>query len=156
MRVLLVHPEDLPTVGEWSVYRWDLVIDMGWAGSSQYAVWSEKLNCPTRGLYSFAEWHEGVRRIREIRHAGSDCLVDAGGIDWGELLAPMCFQGIYEFLLLLQIAGEIQSPAEGRSTRPYSLGDTLGNLVGVNVVPFISQAPPVSAWVRRYTKALRP
>lgn len=155
MRVLLVHPEDSPTAGEWSGSRWDLVVDMGWAGSSQYAVWSEKLNCPTRGLYSFVEWHEGVRRIREICHAGSDCLVDAEGIDWWELLAPMCFQGIYEFLLLLKISGEIQSPAEVRITRPYSLADTLGKLLGVNVVPFIKQARPVSAWVRRYTKALR-
>src|ERR1700686_5447785 len=155
MRVLLVHPEDSPTAGEWSGSRWDLVVDLGWAGTSEYAIWSEKFSCPTRALYSFSEWHEGVRRIREISHAGSDCLVDAEGIDWWELFAPTCFQGIYEFLLLLKIAGEIQSPAEVRVTRPHSLADTLGKLVGVNVVPFIKHAPPVSAWVRRYTKALR-
>ena len=155
MRVLLVHPEDSPTAGEWSGSRWDLVVDLGWAGTSEYAIWSEKLSCPTRGLYSFSEWHEGVRRIREISHAGSDCLVDAEGIDWWELFSPTCFQGIYEFLLLLKIAGEIQPPAELRVTRPHGLADTLGKLVGVNVVPFIKQARPVSAWVRRYTKALR-
>jgi hypothetical protein len=156
MRVLLVHPEDSPTAGEWSGSRWDLVVDLGWAGTSQYAVWSEKLRCPTRGLYGFSEWHEGVRRIREISHAGSDCLVDAEGIDWWELFAaPTCFQGIYEFLLLLKIAGEIQTPAEVRVTRPHSLADTLGKLLSVDVVPFIKQARPVSAWVRRYTKALR-
>jgi hypothetical protein len=155
MRVLLVHPEDSPTAGEWSGSRWDLVVDLGWAGTSEYAIWSEKLSCPTRGLYSFSEWHEGVRRIREISHAGSDCLVDAEGIDWWELFAPTRFQGIYEFLLLLKIAGEIQPPEELRVTRPHGLADTLGKLVGVNVVPFIKQARPVSAWVRRYTKALR-
>jgi hypothetical protein len=155
MRVLLVHPEDSPITGEWSGSRWDLVVDLGWAGTSQYAIWSEKLSCPTRGLYSFSEWNEGVRRIREISHAGSDCLVDAEGIDWWELFAPTCFQGIYEFLLLLKIAGEIQPPAEVRVTRPHGLADTLGKLLGVKVVPFIKQAQPVSAWVRRYTKALR-
>ncbi|MFZ0799675.1 MAG: hypothetical protein WCA13_17460 [Terriglobales bacterium] len=155
MRVLLVHPEDSPTAGEWSDSRWDLVVDMGWAGASQYAVWSEKLGCPTYGLYSFSEWHKGVRRIREICHAGSDCLVDAEGIDWWDLLAPTRFQGIYEFLLLLKISGEIQSPAEVRITRPHSLADTLGKLLGVSVVPFIKQARPVSAGVRRYTKALK-
>src|SRR5271155_736451 len=155
MRVLLVHPEDSPTAGEWSDSRWDLVVDMGWAGASQYEVWSEKLRCPTRGLYSFSEWHEGVRRIREISHAGSDSLVDAEGIDWWELLAPTRFQDIYEFLLLSKIAGEIQSPAEIRVTRPHSLADTLGRLLGVNIVPFIKRARPVFAGVRRYAKALR-
>jgi hypothetical protein len=155
MRVLLVHPEDSPTGGEWSGFRWDLVVDLGWAGTSQYAVWSEKLGCPVRGLYSFSEWHGGVRRIREISHAGSDCLVDAEGIDWWELFAPTCFQGIYEFLLLSKISGEIQSSAEIRVTRPHGLADTLGKLLGVIVVPFIKRARPVSAWIRRYTKALR-
>ena len=155
MRVLLVHPEDSPTAGEWADSRWDLVVDMGWAGTSQYAIWSEKLGCRTRGLYSSSEWHEGVRRIREISHAGSDCLVDAEGIDWWEMFAPACFQGIYEFLLLLKIAGEIQSPAEVRVTRPHRLADTLGKLLGAKVVPFVKQTPPVSAWVSRYTKALR-
>lgn len=154
MRVLLVHPGDSPTAGEWSNSRWDLVLDLGWAGTSQYAIWSEELSCPTRGLYSFSDWHEGVRRMREIRHAGSDCLVDEEGIDWWELLEPQCFQAIYEFLLLLKIASEIQSPAEVRCTRPHRLADTFGKLLGVNVVPFIQQARPVSG-VRRYTKALR-
>jgi len=141
--------------GEWTGSRWDLVVDLGWAGTSQYAIWSEKLGCPTRGLYSFSEWHEGVSRIREICHAGSDCLVDAEGIDWWELFAPTCFLGIYEFLILLTLSGEIQAPAEIRVTRPHGLADTLGKLLGVTVVPFIKQGRPVSAWVRRYTKALR-
>ena len=155
MRVLLVHPEDSPTSGEWSNSRWDLVVDLGWAGASQYAVWSEQLGCPTRGLYSFSEWHEGVRRIRELWHTGTGCLLDAEGIDWWELFAPLRFQAIYEFLLLLKVAGEIQTPAEVRITRPHSLADTFGRLLGVNVVPFIKRAGPVSAAVRRYTEALR-
>ncbi|MBZ5666762.1 MAG: hypothetical protein LAO30_19430 [Acidobacteriia bacterium] len=155
MRVLLVHPEDSPTAGVWSGSHWDLVVDMGWAGTAQYADWSEKLGCPTLGLYSYAAWHDDIRRIHEIFQAGSDCLVDAEGIDWWELLAPVGFQGIYEFLLLLKIAGTIQSPAEVRVTRPHRLAETLGELLRVNVTPFIRQAPPVSAWVGRYTKALR-
>jgi hypothetical protein len=128
---------------------------MGWAGTSQYAVWSEKLGCPTCGLYSFSEWDEGVSRIRETCRAGSGCLVDAEGIDWWDLLFPMRFQGIYQFLLLLKLSGEIQPPAEVRVTRPYSLADTLGKLLDVNIVSFIKKAPPVSALMRRYTKALR-
>ena len=155
MRVLLVHPEDSPTAGEWSNSRWDLVVDLGWAGTSQYAVWSGELGCPTRGLYSQSQWHEGVGRMREICEAGNGCLVDAEGIDWWALLAPARFQGIYEFLLLVKIAGEIHSPAEVRVTRPHSLADTLGKLLGVEIIPFIKNEGPISARVRRYAKALR-
>jgi hypothetical protein len=155
MRVLLVHPEDSPTAGEWSNSRWDLVVDLGWAGSAQYAAWSEELGCPVRGLYSRSEWHEGVRRMREIRQAGGDCLVGKEGIDWWDLLAPQCFQAIYEFLLLLGIAAETQSPAEVRATRQHGLADTLGKLLGVKVVPFIKQGGAFSSRVRRYNKALR-
>src|SRR5271154_5358630 len=116
MRVLLVHPDDSPTAGEWSS-RWDLVVDLGWAGTAQYAAWTEEMGCPVRGLYSVSEWAEGVRRLREICQAGSGCLVDEEGIDWWELLAPQCFQGMYEFLLLLKISSEIELPAEIRVTR---------------------------------------
>src|ERR1700689_896417 len=112
MRVLLVHPEDSPTTGPWSQSRWDLVVDLGWAGTSQYAAWGEELGCPTFGLYSFSEWHDGVRRVEAIYRAGGDCLVDAEGIDWWKLLAPLRFQGFYEFLLLSKIAAKIQSSAQ--------------------------------------------
>jgi hypothetical protein len=155
MRVLLVHPEDSPTAGQWSNLRWDLVVDMGWAGASQYEVWSEELKCTTRGLYSLSEWSEGVRRIREVCRSGTDGLVDAGGIDWWRLLAPTRFQGIYEFLLLLKISREIPSSAEIRTTRPCALSDTLGELLKVKIVPFVKRARPVSARIQRYAKALR-
>ena len=155
MRVLLVHPEDSPTAGEWSASRFDLVVDLGWAGTTQYAVWTEEVGCPVYGLCSRSEWHEGVRRLRELCAAGSGCLVDEEGIDWWELLAPDCFQGVYEFLLLLRISSEIQSPVEVRVTRQHGLADTLGKLLGVKVVPFIKRAGPFSARVHRYTKAFR-
>jgi len=155
MRVLLVHPEDSPTAGEWSGSRWDLVVDMGWAGTAQYAEWGKKLGCPIRGLYSYAEWHNDVHRIQGICRAGSDCLVDAEGVDWWELLAPVGFLRVHEFLLLTKIAGAIQAPHEIRVTRPYRLADALGKFLRVNVVPYIREARPVFAWVGRYTKTLR-
>ena len=160
MRVLLVHPEDSPTTGEWSNSRWDLVVDLGWAGTAQYAVWSQALGCPVRGLYSLPQWRDSTSRMREIYQAGSGCLVDEEGIDWWKLLAPQCFQGIYDFLLLSKISAGIsspvsKSPAEVRVTRPHSLADTLGKLLGIEPVPFITQARPVSGRIRRYAATLR-
>jgi hypothetical protein len=140
MRVLLVHPEDSVIEGPWAVSRWDLIVDLGWAGSSQYAVWDVRIGCPVSSVWDFADWHEDVRRIQELCGIGKNRLVDAEGIDWWELLAPISYQQVYEFLLLQKVAREVQVPAEVRVTRPHRLADTLGKLVGVKVDPFIARS----------------
>jgi hypothetical protein len=156
MRVLLIHPEDSVIEGPWAVSRWDLIVDLGWAGSSQYAVWGEKLGCPVRSLFDFANWYEDVPRIRQLCGIGNDRLVDAEGIDWWELLAPSSYQQVYEFLLLQKVAREVQIPADVRVTRPYHLADALGKLLGVKVDPFVAQSQrSASARFNRFTKKLR-
>ena len=156
MRVLLVHPEDSVIEGPWAVSRWDLIVDLGWAGSSRYAVWGVKVGCPVSSIWDFADWHEDVRRIQELCGIGKNRLVDAEGIDWWELLAPNSYQQVYEFLLLQKVASEIQIPAEVRVTRPYPLANALGRLLGVKVDPFSAQSErSVSAGFNRFTKKLR-
>jgi hypothetical protein len=140
MRVLLVHPEDSVIKGPWAVSRWDLIVDLGWAGSSQYAVWGARIGCPVRSVWDFADWHEDVRRIQELCGIGNNRLVDAEGIDWWELLAPNSYQQVYEFLLLQKVASEVRIPAEVRATRPHRLADTLGKLLGVKVDAFIARS----------------
>jgi hypothetical protein len=140
MRVLLVHPEDSVLSVPWSSLHWDLVVDLGWAGYSQYADWSAKIGCPVRSLYSFADWHEDVPRIRQLCGIGNNRLVDAEGIDWWELLAPNSYQQVYEFLLLQRVARELQIPVEVRVTRPHRLADTLSKLLSAKVHPFIAQS----------------
>lgn len=156
MRILLVHPEDSAIEGPWALSRWDLIVDIGWAGSSQYVDWSAKIGCPVRALYSFADWHEDVPRIRQLCGIGNYHLVDAEGIDWWELLAPNSYQQVYEFLLLQKVAREVQTPAKVRVTRPHRLADVLGKLLGVTVDPFIVQSErSVSARFKRFTTKLR-
>jgi hypothetical protein len=156
MRVLLVHPEDSVIEGPWAVSRWDLIVDLGWAGSSQYAVWGVRIGCPVRSVWDFADWHEDVRRIQELCGIGNNRLVDAEGIDWWELLAPSSYQQVYEFLLLQKVAREVQIPAEVRATRPHRLTDTLGNLLGVKVDPFIARSErSASARLKGFARKLR-
>jgi hypothetical protein len=156
MRVLLVHPEDSVIEGLWSASRWDLIVDLGWAGSSQYAVWGVKAGCPVRSVWDFANWHEDVRRIQELCGIGNNRLVDAEGIDWWELLAPNSYQQVYELLLLQKVASELQSPADVRVTRPHRLADTLGKLLGVTVDPFIAQSErSASARLKGFARKLR-
>ena len=156
MRILVVHPEDSVIEGPWAVSRWDLIVDLGWAGSFQYGVWGAKLGCPVRSLWDFANWHEDVPRLPEVCGIGNDRLVDAEGIDWWELLAPNSYQRVYEFILLQKLAREIQAPVEMRITRPHPSGDVLGRLLSVAVVPFIVQSQrSVAARFSRFTKKLR-
>jgi hypothetical protein len=155
-RLLLLHPEDSVLEGPWSSVRWSFVIDIGWAGSAQYADWSAKIGCPVRSLYSFAEWHEDVPRIQQLCGIGSNRLVDAEGIDWWELLAPNSYQQVYEFLLLQKVARELQIPDEVRVTRPHRLADMLGELLAVKVNPVIAQSErSTSARFNRFTTKLR-
>lgn len=155
-RLLLLHPEDSVLEGPWSSVRWSSVVDLGWAGTQQYADWSAKIGCPVRSLYSFADWHEDVPRIRQLCGIGNNRLVDAEGIDWWELLAPNSYQQVYEFLLLKKVARELQIPVEARVTRPHRLADTFGKLLGAKVDPFIAQSE-YSASVRfnRFRTKLR-
>jgi hypothetical protein len=156
MRFLLVHPEDSVLSVPWSSLHWDLVIDLGWAGYSQYSDWSAKIGCPVRSVWDFANWHEDVRRIQELCGIGNDRLVDAEGIDWWELLAPSSYQQVYEFLLLQKLAREIEIPTEVCVTRPHHLADALGKLLGVKVDPFVAQSErSASARFSRFITKLR-
>src|ERR1700676_3905669 len=156
MRVLLVHPEDSVIEGPWSISRWDLIVDLGWAGTFQYAEWGTRLGCAVRSLFSFATWHEDVPLIPELCGVGKYRLLDSEGIDWWELLAPSGYQRIYDFLLLQKGAREIKVPGEIRITRPHSMGDAIGKILGVNVVPFVtkSERSAIASFIR-FKKKLR-
>ena len=155
-RLLLLHPEDSVVEGPWSSVHWSSVIDIGWSGSAQYADWSAKIGCPVRSLYSLADWHEDVLRMRQVCGVGNYRLPDADGIDWWALLAPSSYQQVYEFILLQKAARGLQVPAEVRVTRPHRLAATLGELLGVKVAPFIAQSErSVSARFNRFTTKLR-
>jgi hypothetical protein len=138
--VLLLHPRDSLLDGPWSSPRWDLVIDLGWAGASQYRDWSERIGCPVRSLFSFANWREDVLRMRQFCGIGTDRLLDSEGIDWWQLLAPSSYQQVHEFLLLQKVATGTPNSAEVRVTRPHRLADALGELLGIKVDPFVAQS----------------
>ena len=156
MRILLVHPEDSVIEGPWSISRWDLVVDLGWAGTSQYAEWGARLGCAVRSLFSLANWHEDVPLLPELCGIGKYRLLDSEGIDWWGLLAPNGYQRLYEFLLLQKVAREIKLPAEIRITRPHPMGDAIGKVLGVNVVPFVteSERSAIASFIR-FKKKLR-
>jgi len=154
MRVLLLHPEDPPFDPRWSDSHWDLIVDLGWAGQSQYAEWRERFRCQVRGLYSFANWHDDVRRLHQVFSIGNGTLVDSEGIDWWALLTPRSYQGFYEFFLLQKVAGEIRPTPELYATRAHPMADVLGKLLGTEA-KLLCTNPPASfaSRLRRYGAA---
>jgi hypothetical protein len=156
MRILLLHPEDTPFDSRWTGAPWDLVVDLGWAGRSQYQLWEKHFGCPVRGLFDYAEWREDVRHIQQAFEFGNRSMVDAEGIDWWALLTPRNYQRFYEFLLLEKLAREIGPSPELYVTRAHSLADTLGKLSGTKVVALGTEPEPgPSSRFGRYVGAVR-
>jgi hypothetical protein len=129
MKLLLLHPEDLPFEGPWSREHWDYIIDLGWAGSHAYTQWEKQLGCPVRGLYSFAEGPKDFRRIAEILQPGLGKLVDEQGLDWWEILAPLRFQPILELMLVQRALDEVGS-VELSGTRFHPMANLFATVSG--------------------------
>ncbi len=137
MKVLLVHPQDSPVEGPWASARWDLVVDLGWAGSHRYAQWSTDLDCPVRGLYGFREWKNDVDEIRQAWRVGLGLLVDECGIDWWDLLAPIHYQQLFELRLLQKLSDEIAPAPEVHITRSHHYADALARFLNTRIKCFL-------------------
>lgn len=156
MKVLLLHPEDSPFQGPWSRTRWDLIVDLGWAGSHSYCEWSKALACPVRGLYDFGEWKEDVLGIKEALRSGSGWLVDSEGIDWWDLIAPTRYQQLFELRLVQKLSRVLSAAPDIQVTRPHWLAKALGNLLHSSIACFFPEVSGrIPKRVARYIEALQ-
>ena len=132
MKVLLVHPEDSPLGRVWPQSRWDFVIDLGWAGSFAYAEWTRRMGCPVRGFWSYARGPEDFQQVGEILKPFLGVLVDAQGLDWWEILAPL---RIHEMLQLVVVRHALRDlgPVELVGTRLHPIASLFGNVAGQEV-----------------------
>jgi hypothetical protein len=132
MKVLLVHPDDSPLEGVWSRSRWDLVIDLGWAGEAAYREWGRKLGCSVRGFYGFGRGPEDFRRIAEILSPGLGILVDELGLDWWEILAPLRLLEMLQLVIVKRVAWAVDK-AELVGTRQHPMAELVGIAAGRGV-----------------------
>jgi hypothetical protein len=155
MRVLLLHPEDSPLAGAWGKSRWDLVVDLGWAGRHRYGAWSGALASRVRSVIEFGDWKAANIAIRESLQAGKGSLVDVEGVDWWELFAASHFQRLLEFVQLQALGQEIQGSSEIRATRPHTLVHNLSALIGTPITFFEESLGSGSPAFSRYMKIPR-
>ncbi len=119
MRVLLLHPEDVPVPAE-SGSRWDLIVDLGFAGASVYEEWSRRTGCRVITLHQF-EGQESYRWVKQVLAVGQNRLLDRIGLDWWEILAPCGYQEQHAIYLVEQLRRELEpGPFEIVATRNHS------------------------------------
>lgn len=119
MKVLLLHPEDEPTQGECSGTRWDLIVDLGFAGASVYERWSRQTGSRVITLHQFGG-QESYRWVKRGLASGQNRLLDRMGLDWWEILAPCGYQEQHALYLVEQLQRELgPGPVELVATRDY-------------------------------------
>lgn len=126
MRVLLLHPEDLPWKGEWANTHWDLIVDLGFAGAAVYAQWSRRCRTRIVSIHQFAGEGESYRWINQILQPGRGRLLDRMGLDWWEIGAVWNYHELQALYLLRALRSEL-GPAviEWSATRPHPCSDLL-------------------------------
>ncbi len=144
MRVLLLHPKDTPVRGEWTGTRWDLIVDLGFAGASVYEEWSRQIGSRVISLHQFTS-QESYRWVKQGLVAGQGKLLDRMGLDWWEILAPCGYEEQQALYLVEQLRRDLgPGPVELVATRDHSHVRLL-SLVTRLPVHFLAAAPSKSA-----------
>jgi len=119
MRILLLHPEDEPAQGEGGGTRWDLIVDLGFAGASVYERWSRQTGARVITLHQF-EGQESYRWVKRGLAVCQNRLLDRMGLDWWEILAPCGYQEQHALYLVEQLQRELgPGPVELVATRDH-------------------------------------
>ncbi len=159
MRVLLLHPEDVPVRGEWSGSRWDLIVDLGFAGTSVYEEWSRRTGSRVITLHQFGS-QESYRWVKQGLALGHGRLLDRTGLDWWEILAPCGYQEQQALYLVEQLRRELgPGPVELVATRAHSHVQLLSLVTGWPVrclVETHSSRPRLVSRILAATQDLRP
>jgi hypothetical protein len=109
MRVLFLHPEDLPWCGEWSQEKWDLIVDIGFAGTGIYADWSRRTGARVLSLHQFAGQTDSYRWINRVMEPGRGRLLDRMGLDWWEIAGIWNYQELQALYLVYELQREFGS-----------------------------------------------
>jgi hypothetical protein len=156
MKVLLVHPEDYPGTGAWARQRWDLIVDLAFAGPSIYEEWSRQCSSRVISLHHFAGQTESYRWIGETLERGRGKLPDRFGLDWWELLSVLSFHEMHGFYLVRKLRKEIGfRDVELAGTRPHLYSELLSETLGLRVKYFERPRTGLGVQVSRKLRAFR-
>ncbi|HEX6504199.1 MAG TPA: hypothetical protein VF011_13230 [Terriglobales bacterium] len=143
MKILLLHPEDHAARGKWADTRWDLIVDLGYAGPTLYAEWSRELATRVISLRQFTAGDESHRWIGRVLAQGRGRMLDRMGLDWWELLAVWRYQDLEALYLARQLSGEIYAAqVELFATRPHRFASLFAHVLSRPIQYFQTGAGP--------------
>jgi len=150
MKVLFLHPEDTPNGGKWSRERWDLIVDLGFAGQGVYAEWSQRQKTRVLSIHEFAKSAQSYRWVNEVFDRGRGRLLDRTGLDWWEILAMERYQDIHTLYLFHQLRKEFGSAElTVAASRPHSATKSAEQLFAVPIPCFeTARVGPIQKAVR--------
>jgi hypothetical protein len=120
MRVLLLHPEDSIDGGPWSHERWDLIVDLGFAGHDAYDEWSRRASTRIVSIHHYGREIDSYRWVNRVFEQGRRRLIDRSGLDWWDILAMEKYQDVHTLYQFRQLQQEIgDDSTELAATRPH-------------------------------------
>jgi hypothetical protein len=141
LKVLLLNTTDSPWSGEWAHHKWDLVVDLGWAGASIYREWGKRLGTRVISLYDFQEPIEIFQQVNQLIEVGRNQVVDSLGLDWWELDAAVHYQKLQSLLLTSALHRHLsQHVVELTASRPSLETRVLRSISGQEIKCF--ESPP--------------
>jgi hypothetical protein len=139
MKILLLHPNDPADGGAWSREPWDLVIDIGFAGSEAYASYSRILHSTVLSIHQFARHPESYRWVNDAFERGRGRVIDDMGLDWWEILAMQSYQHLHTLYLLRELRREICTErVELVASRPHPATRLAEQVFGVSARYFVT------------------
>jgi hypothetical protein len=154
MKVLLLHPEDVPWRGPWANRHWDLIVDSAFAGKETYADWSRRCGAPGRSIHDFAGTGESYASIRQMLDLGSGRLVDRTGLDWWEIIGVVKYHELQALYLLQCLTRDLGPEAEYHATQETSLSKILSSITG-RAIPAFRVPGSLRGLLRPLSAALR-
>lgn len=155
MRVLLLHPEDLPWRGEWAKEKWDCIVDLGFAGAGIYTDWSTRSGAPVLSLHQFAGQTDSYRWINRVIEPGRGRLLDRMGLDWWEIAGIWNYQELQALYLIGELRREL-GPAtmELAASRPHIYARLLSQSLNRSIRYFQTETEgPLHRLLRRVNSA---
>jgi hypothetical protein len=155
MKVLLLHSEDSPWQGRWASSRWDLIVDLAFAGRDTYERWSLQCGTPVRSIHEYAGDGESFAWVREVLDNGRNQLVDSMGLDWWEIIAVVEYQQLQALYLLQCLHRQLGHRISYFTTRPSSFSRLLSNVTGNAVPSFKAPAGRAQSFRRSLRSAMK-